>query len=254
MKTRSLLIIVCLLTSLTASVTVANAQAAANSCATITYNIPIGGCTGTQNIGDQGVEALTVYPSCHTSTYFESEGWYSFTVPAGPNKNVTVTGTSSFGTNDLIIQILSGTCASQTELGCANNIPTQSINQTESVTATNLIPGVYFIRLSNVGSTSNMHMSELCVTSTVTGIFEQEEQFSLSVYPNPFNTTATVSFHKEMKDAIVNIIDVLGRTITTETFSGTEMTVDKASLKPGIYFLQVTDENKHTAAKKIVIQ
>jgi|GEM_PF-5806178 len=231
------------------------AQSPASSCAAITYDIPVGGCTGSQNIfGGTPAEATTPVMSCYGSTYFESEGWYSFTVPAGSNQDITVTATSSFGSTDLLVQVMSGTCSAETEIGCGNAVNGQSV-QTETVALTNLSPGVYFIRIVNVNGTSSMGMSNICVSGVATGIAESgTEGQSFSIFPNPFTSTTTLLFQSELTHANISVKDVLGRVVKTVDFSGRQLSLERAEMKAGIYFVQVTDDQQHVTVKKIVVE
>jgi hypothetical protein len=139
-----------------------NAQTAAPTCATINYNIPIGGCTCYQNMTDFTIEGTSPAISCISGGIFRREGWYSFTSPGGIA--ITVSATSVTAASNLVIQVISGTCANETEIGCANNI-TANGAQTESVSLGVLAVGTYFIRIVNVGNAANMTVSNICVNA-----------------------------------------------------------------------------------------
>jgi hypothetical protein len=227
------------------------AQSAGASCSNATYDLS-SGCTGYQVINDETAESSIPALSCPSgSASFESDGWYTYTVPAGPPQNVTIIATSSFGTNDLVIQVFSGTCASLTEVDCTNDIPTQSMNQTEGVTINGLLPGTYFVRFSNWGSTVNMHLSDACVTA-VTGIDENSPGLAFNIYPNPATSTLQLKFDHELKDAVVELKDVLGQQIITTKFEGPELSLDLAFLAKGVYFISVL-ENGSSSSKKIIL-
>jgi hypothetical protein len=81
------------------------------------------------------------------------------------------------------------------------------------------------------------------------GVKESVKESSISVYPNPFNTQTTISFPKEVKNATIRIIDVLGKEVKSVNFTGKELILEKGMLNEGIYFLQLNSENK-----KIIIQ
>jgi hypothetical protein len=103
-----------------------------------------------------------------TAGLFRREGWYSFTVPAGPSQNITVTGADTTTNADLVIQIISGTCAAETQIACANAI-VGSGAQTEMATFATGVLGVattYFVRIMNYGSAVNMGMRNICINNT----------------------------------------------------------------------------------------
>lgn len=73
----------------------------------------------------------------------------------------------------------------------------------------------------------------------------------LSIYPNPVSNgkifiTSTLNQVKE-----VNIYDVLGKMIMSETIIGKELNV--SNLNPGVYILRI-QENKLSATRKLVVR
>ena len=48
-------------------------------------------------------------------------------------------------------------------------------------------------------------------------------------------------------------MDVIGKEIKTINFSGKQLIIEKGQMNPGIYFIQITDENKNTTTKKLII-
>ena len=63
------------------------AQPPGATCTTAT-SLAIGACAGSQTMMDFTIEGTTPAISCISGT-FRREGWYSFTVPAGPSQNIT---------------------------------------------------------------------------------------------------------------------------------------------------------------------
>ena len=129
--------------------------------------LPLNSCTGAQTMTDFTSEGSSPAISCISGT-FRREGWYSFTIPAGPSQSITVTGTSTTTNSDLAIQIISGTCASETQVSCANTTIGNSA-QTEQATYTTGVLGsatTFFIRIINLGGVVNMVMQDVCIFST----------------------------------------------------------------------------------------
>ncbi len=146
----------------------ASAQAPGAFCTTAvaiggTGNVP--GCTGAQTMTDFTQEVTTPAMTCIGGGIFRREGWYTFNAPGG--QPITVTGTATSGTSNLLIQVISGTCGAGTEvqIGCANNINSNT-SQTEAVSLGILAAGTYFIRVVNVGAVGNMAVSNICVNIT----------------------------------------------------------------------------------------
>jgi hypothetical protein len=143
------------------------AQAPGATCATAT-TLAIGACAGSQTMTDFTSEVTSPAISCISGGVFRREGWYSFTVPAGPSQNITVTGTSITTNSDLAIQIISGTCPVEAQVTCAN-ATTGGSAQTEQATMTTGVLGVattYFVRIINLGSAVNMLMQNICINNT----------------------------------------------------------------------------------------
>lgn len=118
-------------------------------------------------------EVLTIDGTCDTSTSLTQTintavcggtnwrrvGFYTFTVSSGP-QNITITADS--GNRNLVLGLFSGTCATPTNLQCADAITTNGA-QTEAITA-NLNNGTYIIAVGNT-TNNNMTLNSICVTS-----------------------------------------------------------------------------------------
>jgi hypothetical protein len=90
---------------------------------------------------------------------------------------------------------------------------------------------------------------------TVTGINEIAIENNVMIYPNPFTFQTTISFDKEIKNANIKIIDILGKEVKTVILSGAKnLIIEKGDMKAGIYFVQIIDENKNVMNRKIMIQ
>ena len=90
--------------------------------------------------------------------------------------------------------------------------------------------------------------------SEVTGVEETAREIPLTLAPNPFNSTTTLTFNEEQKNTNVKIMDVLGKEIKSINFSGKQLIIEKGEMQEGVYFVQVSDENKNVSFKKIVVQ
>lgn len=77
---------------------------------------------------------------------------------------------------------------------------------------------------------------------------------SFEIYPHPVTDVATISFQREQKNARLRILDMLGKEVRNIPFSGKEVRLEKGNLKSGIYFIQVTSNNKIVQSKKLIIR
>src|SRR5436190_23290185 len=78
---------------------------AGTTCATA-WNIPLDSCTGLDFFLDDTIEGTTPAVSC--TVFSDSEGWYSFIIPAGPTQNITITASDSYGSTGMAIQVIAG--------------------------------------------------------------------------------------------------------------------------------------------------
>ena len=94
-----------------------------------------------------------------------------------------------------------------------------------------------------------------CHNPTV-GITENQNTNTITIAPNPTTTTTTITFSEEQKNTTIRVYDILGQCIlqSPPLRGGREGLLDMSPFAKGIYFLQITDANKNTFNKKIVIQ
>ena len=89
-------------------------------------------------------------------------------------------------------------------------------------------------------------------TITIVGVKEYENPLNFSVYPNPafsenvqFTTTEEGSYQ-------LKIIDVAGKLIDNVNFKGKQYTYQSKHLSTGLYFYEITNENKVSSRGKLV--
>jgi len=92
-----------------------------------------------------------------------------------------------------------------------------------------------------------------------TGItqFNSGKKTSVNVYPNPFNSTATIEINSEhsSKNLCIKIFDPIGNEVRSinNIFSKT-LVIEKGDLVSGIYFVTVFDKNFPVAYAKLIIE
>lgn len=121
-------------------------------------------------------------------------------------------------------------------------VPAASDFQTYTV---NLVPlsnanNVYFrwVFTADVnGAGNNLYIDDInLVNSSVTGIADSKVQ-ALQVYPNPAENNLFISSPEKISN--VQIIDVLGKTQMTQSYSIDKVKLDVSTLTPGVYFVKV---------------
>lgn len=110
----------------------------------------------------------------------------------------------------------------------------------------------------SMGDAQNLYIDEFKVSGTV-GINEFENTLGLSIYPNPTSASALVEFTSPSSaKVLVNVIDVTGRIVETETVNANagetvKHNVNKSGmLNSGIYFITITINNQQVTKKLIV--
>ncbi len=107
-------------------------------------------------------------------------------------------------------------------------------NRAYNVTADAILPSVCF--------------SSCDVCATAAGIEDQKEN-SFEVSPNPFQTEMTLKFIENNNS--VNIYDMSGKVIYTNSFDVQETSISMENINPGIYTLIITN-SKGTFSQKII--
>lgn len=111
-----------------------------------------------------------------------------------------------------------------------------------------LASGTYTLGVSMLDIFDQMsnEITKTIVINNTTGVDAFTKQDYFSVYPNPCNGVATISFIENSKtEATVFVYDIAGRAvIENKTVNTTEHTVDISTLNNGIYFIEFLDQNK----------
>lgn len=109
---------------------------------------------------------------------------------------------------------------------------------------------------NNCADTSFCYDVIAATTTTVvpTEIAENSSGFDVIIYPNPFNSYATIEFKEEQSNTIIKVMDILGTEIKRILFSGKQMILESTEMKVGTYFIQIMDINKNVMNRKIIVQ
>ena len=113
----------------------------------------------------------------------------------------------------------------------------------------------HYIGIDSSGSIIRTNGFTLNVFNSPTGIPQNTlSAATISISPNPFTSATTITFSEAQKNTTIKITDLLGKEIKTINFTGEQLTIEKAEMKAGIYFVQTTDEQKRIYNRKIIIQ
>ncbi|MES2138535.1 MAG: T9SS type A sorting domain-containing protein [Bacteroidota bacterium] len=79
------------------------------------------------------------------------------------------------------------------------------------------------------------------------------QQLSIDIYPNPFNSSTTIDFSDEQRNTSIKITDILGQEIKTINLTGRQLILEKEEMKEGIYFIKINGGTE-IKNKKIIVQ
>ena len=182
-------------------------------------------------------------------------GWYGHSMALKSDGTVWAWGANDYG------QLGNGT-------NIYSSIPVQvsSLSNVRAISACNghsfaqKYDGTFWAWGSNASGklgTGTSISSNLPVQITITcpvaiGIDEITEQNAVVVYPNP--SSGQVSFDGVVENNLVEVMDITGRLIKSETFSVTNHTIDLSSYQRGIYIYRIIDEQGRSQQGKLILQ
>ncbi len=87
-----------------------------------------------------------------------------------------------------------------------------------------------------------------------TGIEKQNLENSLHIYPNPFCLTTTLQVNEDLKNATLIVYNSFGQQVKQiKNISGQTVTFHRENLVSGLYFIQLTQDNKVISSNNLVI-
>lgn len=106
------------------------------------------------------------------------------------------------------------------------------------------------------GSTTLTYSSYTLCSSNQTTYISEESYINakINLYPNPFSTVATLRSDTPLKNATLLIYNSFGQVVMQiKNINGQTITLARNNLASGLYFLQLTEENKTFYNDKLVI-
>jgi Carboxylesterase family/Secretion system C-terminal sorting domain len=75
-----------------------------------------------------------------------------------------------------------------------------------------------------------------------------------AIYPNPSFSKVTLAFVDGTKEHSIQLVNLSGKRILSETCDAGSFTFEKGNLEPGLYFLKVISENGNSSTYKLVFE
>ncbi|MBI2279896.1 MAG: DUF3494 domain-containing protein [Bacteroidetes bacterium] len=93
-----------------------------------------------------------------------------------------------------------------------------------------------------------------CATVGISALDATNE--AITIYPNPFSTSATIVLNDFSKSNTTELrmYDVLGKEMMNEVITKSTTTFDTSNLPSGVYFYRVIDNNKNVQSGKLIKQ
>ena len=117
-----------------------------------------------------------------------------------------------------------------------------------------LTAGIHLMRLFIDNSSNGLNINKITFTATAAGIEEKQNKI-INVFPNPVTNEIKIQ-HLESGIQKIIIIDLLGKIILNynlESSISDSQSIDVSSLRSGVYFIKIIN-NENTVTKKIIIQ
>jgi hypothetical protein len=95
-----------------------------------------------------------------------------------------------------------------------------------------------------------------CIESGQTNLSSNEnsDETIFSIFPNPFSTATTLQTIGNLKNATLTIYNSLGSKVKqVKNITGQTVYLLRENFQSGLYFIQLTDENKIIAVEKLII-
>jgi hypothetical protein len=105
--------------------------------------------------------------------------------------------------------------------------------------------------LTHSGGYHDMFVAKL---SSTTGMEIFSKDAGILVSPNPFNNSTLIQLPEAVQNAEIVVLDLLGKKVVTKKFSGKEYLLEKGTMSPGVYFVQIRDGKHQYPITKIVVQ
>jgi hypothetical protein len=114
----------------------------------------------------------------------------------------------------------------------------------------------FILRQDSDKETPFIQIDELTIDTTwasATASLKENSIEGFVAYPNPISDKRFTVSTANSDNKLVNIYNVLGKQVFTQSFTGTSKTLDVSAISTGIYILKVTEGNK-ISTKKLVIR
>ncbi len=123
------------------------------------------------------------------------------------------------------------------------NVQLTAINIT-TITVTGIAGAGWGFAGASVGCPLQIGMNEINAASQI-----------IQIYPNPFNSFATIQFNTIVHNIALDIFNVCGEKVKSiSNISGNQITISRENLSAGIYIIRIVQNSKETSMMKLIIE
>ncbi|MBI5538733.1 MAG: T9SS type A sorting domain-containing protein [Bacteroidia bacterium] len=90
-----------------------------------------------------------------------------------------------------------------------------------------------------------------CISNTAAGVYENNIDFNINVYPNPAKNIVNIEIEKT-DDYNISVYNILGSCVINQKLNNQKNTINVSSLENGIYLLQISNKSGVVSQQKIV--
>jgi hypothetical protein len=157
---------------------------------------------------------------------------------------VTLGATASAGTINWYANATGGT-----SLQAGTSYTTPVITETDT----------FYVEATLAGCTSPARTAVIAIVKNTIGISTIARANQVTIYPNPFNATATISMNEggstvAMAPMELRIFNAFGAEVMNMPISGPVTVIETAHLPSGVYFYIITDNNNSVQTGRLVSQ
>lgn len=82
---------------------------------------------------------------------------------------------------------------------------------------------------------------------------DEIQKSDVNIYPNPVTNNLSIDNNIGLEMNVM-LMNIQGKVVYTNEFSGMSSTVDVSNLKAGVYLVQVYTESKNVVVERVVIE
>jgi choice-of-anchor B domain-containing protein len=213
-----------------------------------------GGAVSDHDVDPPGYTILTspvFNPSAYSDPYISYSRWFYDAKLNSSLPNDTMTITISNGSTTVLLERMIKTTAGNGtwvhKLFKISSVITPSATMQIKISTSDAGPGGTIVE----GGFDKFYVYDSATVAV--GVIENTE--GVSVFPNPFNSTAILQIQQNVNEtSVLTLFDLFGREVKSQRFTGRELKLTRNGLTPGVYFFKVVNKNEIIGSGKILVE